>query len=387
MTTSFRPELPGRRPARRTALLVLLLPFTTAVCDGGRDRGDDVRTAEAAEQARRGDTVAAVPAAPPIPAADTVTRRVGAALTPPPDSAERDSLRTASTAAGTNRSGEDPLYARRMGWPVRGPVPLPGALLPAHRIVAFYGNTHSTQMGVLGEYPKEEMLGKLRDEVKAWNAADPSHPVVPALHLIVSVAQGAPGSTGMYRAIMWDSSVTKVHEWARGMNGVFFIDIQTGHSSIQDMLPKFEHFLQEPDVHLAVDPEFMLVYKRAVPSTRVGNMKVSDINWVTEQVARIVREHHLPPKVVVIHRFREDMITGDTKDIILRPEVQLVMDMDGWGAAWLKRDSYQASIVKHPVEFAGFKLFYHNDRRGGTSLMTPKDVLRLMPAPLYIQYQ
>jgi Tfp pilus assembly ATPase PilU len=36
-------------------------------------------------------------------------------------------------------------------WPVPGPPPLPGSLLPDHRIVAFYGNPLSKRMGVLGE--------------------------------------------------------------------------------------------------------------------------------------------------------------------------------------------------------------------------------------------
>ena len=39
------------------------------------------------------------------------------------------------------------------------------------------------------------MLAKLDKEVAAWNKADPSTPVLPALHLIVVVAQGAPGGT------------------------------------------------------------------------------------------------------------------------------------------------------------------------------------------------
>jgi len=43
--------------------------------------------------------------------------------------------------------------------------------------------------------------------------------------------------------------------------------------------------------------------------------------------------------------------------------------------------------VAEPVQFTGFKLFYHNDTKKGDPLLTPKDVLRLIPQPLYIQYQ
>ena len=54
---------------------------------------------------------------------------------------------------------------------------------------------------------------------------------------------------------------------------------------------------------------------------------------------------------------------------------------------WLKRDSYKDYIVREPVQYTGFKLFYHNDTQAGDPLMTPSDVLKLKPAPLYIQYQ
>ena len=80
------------------------------------------------------------------------------------------------------------------------------------------------------------------------------------------------------------------------------------------------------------------------------------------------------------------MVTN-AKCIKLRPEVQVVMNMDGWGAPWLKHDSYKDYIVKEPVQFTGFKLFYHNDTKKGDPLMTPQELLRLNPKPIYIQYQ
>ena len=69
-------------------------------------------------------------------------------------------------------------------------------MLPAKRIVAFYGNPLSKGMGILGALPPDEMLAKLDKEVAAWNAADPDHPVQPALHLITVVAQDSPGHGG-----------------------------------------------------------------------------------------------------------------------------------------------------------------------------------------------
>ena len=82
---------------------------------------------------------------------------------------------------------------KHTGWPVRGPDPAPGSILPGKRIVAFYGNPLSKKMGILGEIPYDQMLAKLDTVVGWWKQADPSTPVMPALHLNVSVAQGDPG--------------------------------------------------------------------------------------------------------------------------------------------------------------------------------------------------
>jgi hypothetical protein len=209
--------------------------------------------------------------------------------------------------------------------------------------------------------------------------------VIPALHLIAVVAQGAPGPSGHYRAQMRDQAVDSIYQMARSINAIMLIDVQVGTDDVRNIMPRFEQFLKRPDVHFAVDPEF---YMRGgiVPGRRIGTMYAADINWVTDQLARIVRENNLPPKVLVIHRFTRNMVP-DAEKIQLRPEVELVMDMDGWGAPWLKHDSYQDYIVRHPVEFTGFKLFYHNDTKKGDPLMTPRDVLALWPKPLYIQYQ
>ena len=78
------------------------------------------------------------------------------------------------------RAGEDPEFARAHGWPVVSPEPLPGALLPQRRIVAYYGNPNSKRMGALGEYPKDEMLQRLKAEAAKWEEADPGLPVQPA---------------------------------------------------------------------------------------------------------------------------------------------------------------------------------------------------------------
>lgn len=283
-------------------------------------------------------------------------------------------------------TGEDPEFAKRKGWPVNVPPQLPGAILPLKRIVAYYGNPQSRKMGILGEYPKDEMLRRLKTEVALWKKADPDLQVQPALHLIAVVAQGDPGKAGKYRMIMPDAIVNQVYNWAREANAILFIDIQTGHDDIRALLPRFEAILKNPDVHLGIDPEFNLIKSMKIPGTKIGTYDAADINYASGYLKDLVKKYNLPPKVLVVHRFTQNGITN-ARNIMLRPEVQVVINMDGWGAPWLKRDSYKAYVVSEPVQYTGFKLFYHNDTKKGDPLLTPKDLLRLNPKPLYIQYQ
>ena len=264
----------------------------------------------------------------------------------------------------------------------------PGALLPGKRIVAYYGNPHSQKMGVIGEYPEATMLAMWDSTVHAWSIADPATPVVPAIHLVTVVAQGAPGADGMWRRREDASMIEKTYAWAKSRNGILFLDIQASHSTLQQELPALLQYLERPDVHLGVDPEFYMHYDKegARPSSRIGTMMASDINYVIRTLDRLVTEKHLPPKVLVVHRFTRKMVP-DAEQIQPTPNVQVVMHMDGWGPPWLKLDSFRDYIVNHPVQFTGIKLFYHNDTKKGDALLLPSELLRLRPTLSYIQYQ
>lgn len=271
-------------------------------------------------------------------------------------------------------------------WPVKTVYPNAGAILPFSRVIAYYGNLLSKGMGVLGEYPEDVMLGKLEVEVKKWEVADPTTPVIPALHYIAVTAQESPGKDGKYRLRMPDSQIDEVLRMAEKINALVFIDIQVGKSTVQSELPQLEKYLKMPNVHFGVDPEFsMKTGKR--PGTVIGTMNAADINYTAEYLAKLVRENNLPPKILVVHRFTEDMVTG-YKQITPLPEVQIVMAMDGWGHPAKKLNTYRQVIYEEPVQFAGFKLFYKHDARPpSTHMLTPEEVLKLKPQPMYIQYQ
>jgi hypothetical protein len=280
-------------------------------------------------------------------------------------------------------------------WPVKTPPPLPGSILPARRIVAFYGNPLSKRMGILGELPPDKMLARFDKEIAEWQKADPSTPVQPALHLIAVVAQGGPGRDGKYRLRMADTLLEKVASWAATRNALLFLDVQVGQSTVQEELPRLIPFLKRPNVMLGLDPEFSMKPRMDrkqhamvtdKPGARIGTMSYNDVNYAIGLLADLVKQNNLPPKVLVVHRFTHDMLTGATK-IRLEPRVQVVINMDGWGQPWLKYDSYRAYVESQPVQFTGFKLFYHNDTKLGDPILTPAEVLLLNPKPHYIQYQ
>jgi hypothetical protein len=272
-------------------------------------------------------------------------------------------------------------------WPVKHtPYPLPGAILPFHRIIAFYGNLYSKKMGVLGEYAPKEMLSKLKVEQKRWEKADPKIPTIAALHYICVTAQGAPGKNGLHNMRMPDKQIDSILHIAKTVNAIVFLDVQVGFSNVQTEIPRLEKYLKMPNVHLGIDPEFSMK-EGSVPGKRIGTYDATDVNFTTNYLAGLVRKYNLPPKVFILHRFTRKMVSNVNK-IKLHPEVQFVMDMDGWGEPDLKIGSYRYFVSQDPVQFTGFKLFYKNDlKKAPNHMMTPEEVLKLKPNPIYIQYQ
>ena len=272
-------------------------------------------------------------------------------------------------------------------WPVKTQYPVAGAILPFKRVIAYYGNLYSKQMGILGELPPNEMLARLKQEAKKWEAADPSTPVQPALHYIAVTAQQSPGADGKYKLRMPFKEIDKVLDMAKQIDAIVFIDIQVGLSTLETEVPLLEKYLKMPNVHLGIDPEFSMKTGKK-PGSVIGSFDAVDINFVTNYLGKLVRENNLPPKILVIHRFTNPMVTN-YKQIKTRPEVQIVMDMDGWGESERKIGTYQHFIATQPVEFTGFKIFYKNDtkRVNRQQVMQPEQLLKLKPRPIYIQYQ
>ena len=268
-------------------------------------------------------------------------------------------------------------------WPAKSPYPLPGAIFPNSRIVAYYGNLYSKKMGILGELPKDSMIKRLREEIVKWEKADPALPVIPALHYIAVTAQT---NGGKQRMRMPFHQIDTIMKWAKEINALVFIDIQVGWSTLQEEIPELEKYLVLPNVHLGIDPEFSMK-DSALPGTKIGTFDATDVNYAAGYLSELVKKNNLPPKILVVHRFTQGMITN-AANIVKSPEVQIVMDMDGWGDKILKRSTWLRYIFKEPVQYTGFKIFYKNDtRKDKNGLYTPEELSKFIPKPVYIQYQ
>lgn len=301
---------------------------------------------------------------------------------------DRRLLRLAHIPLSTTTSPSAQVASSTKGrlYPVKAPYPKEGAILPFKRVVAYYGNFYSTKMGVLGEYETTVMLDKLRAEAKAWEEADPTTPAQPAIHYIAVVAQSTAGKEGKYILRMPDDQIDHALELARQVNGIVFLDVQVGLSTLEHELPQLEKYLKMPQVHLGIDPEFSMKGGEK-PGTVIGTFDAKDINYAAGYLAKLVREHDLPPKILVVHRFTQRMITN-YQDIRTLPEVQFVIHMDGWGPQAKKKGTYNYIVAPEPVQFTGVKIFYHTDLRPpSTGLLTKREVLDLVPAPIYVQYQ
>ncbi|HVB76091.1 MAG TPA: hypothetical protein VNE38_21285 [Ktedonobacteraceae bacterium] len=253
--------------------------------------------------------------------------------------------------------------------------------LPADRLVVYYGNPFSSAMGPIGAYNDDDLLARLRQQAQAYAQLDPTHPVIPALDYVTPVAQDSPMANGTWTARMPDDSIEHYRNLANSNHMLFFMDMQVAHSSVQDEVNAEWSFLEQPGVDLALDPEFDLS-TGGIPDVNLGHMTADEINWVIDKLSNLVMTQNLPPKILIIHQFRESMLP-DWQNIKVEPGVELVTAVDGFGSPAEKIVDYNIFDKQQLIQYPGFKLFYDLDN----PLMSPADVLALEPPPLMVMYQ
>jgi hypothetical protein len=253
-------------------------------------------------------------------------------------------------------------------------------LLPDYRLVAYYGAPADAELGALGIGSPDEAVSELEAQAKPY--ATDERPVMPVLELLATVAAADPGEDGLYRNQTPDSVIRRYLRAAREHNALLLLDIQPGRSSFAAEAARLDRYLREPDVGLALDPEWH-VGPDEVPGQVIGSVDAATVNRISANLAAITEHEQLPQKLFVIHQFTGGMIANRAQ-VIARPPLATVVNVDGFGSPADKIAKYEDL---HPnagsAVFSGFKLFYNED----IDLMDPAQVLDLRPEPDLIVYE
>ncbi len=258
---------------------------------------------------------------------------------------------------------------------------LPGGgrhLFPGHLVVALYGSPLTHRLGRLGLGPPSFAGEVLRDQARAYAGM---RPVLPALELVSTVAGRHPGPDGSYRHFLSEEKIDAYLAQARTLRGLLIIDVQTGRRPFPEDVPRYERFLRQADVGLALDPEWRLGPGQ-VPGRRVGRVSAAEVNEVIDYLAGIVRRYDLPQKLLVIHQFTPFMIK-DRQTLHVPPEVAVTFDIDGIGNRRAKIANYEDLAIGPKGSHHGIKLYYTRD----VGLMAPWEILSLKPQPDLVIYQ
>ena len=251
-------------------------------------------------------------------------------------------------------------------------------ILPDFRVVAYYGAPQDRQLGALGIGSPSQAARRLARQAKGYERK--SRPVLPAMELLAVVAAGHPGPGDRYTLRQPDSVIRRYLKAARKAKALLVLDIQPGRSDFFTETKRLRKWLKEPDVGLALDPEWRMAPGQ-VPGQVIGGVGAREVNATTAWLDQLVQRYHLPQKLLLIHQFTDDMIPeAQLKE---RPGLAYVLNVDGFGTQSLKIAKYKNFVAQARQFRRGFKLFYSED----TDTMTPAEVMRLTPRPDVVVYE
>jgi hypothetical protein len=252
-------------------------------------------------------------------------------------------------------------------------------IVPRNRVVAFYGAPRDRELGALGIGSPDRVARRL--ERQAAQYARAGRPVLPAFELIATLVTEEAGEEGNHALHEEDATIRRYLRAARAHEMLLILDIQPGYASFLDEARRLEPFLKQPEVSLALDPEWSMDPPQ-LPGQEIGSTDAETINSVSRYLSGIVRRYDLPQKLLVVHRFTEEMIESE-EELERHPGVALVVNVDGFGDRPNKVAKYRQLARERRSSFNGFKLFYEED----TNLMGPEQVLRLRPQPHLVVYE
>jgi hypothetical protein len=268
---------------------------------------------------------------------------------------------------------------------IRNAEELPGGgfLVLPRIMVALYGNPLTTALGALGEQGPADSATRVQGMAAQFSASEA--PVMPTFEIITTVAAGGPGGDGDYSNEMGNDVIQPWIDIGEQQGVYVILDLQPGRSDFLSQAKLYEEELLNPHVGLALDPEWRLKPDQ-VHLQQIGQVEAAEVNSVVDWLADLVRDNNLPQKVLLLHQFREFMLQ-DRETIYTRPELQLMIQMDGQGAVEAKYLTWAILTEgweSHPWGW-GWKNFYDEDIPGGG--ISPTDVLRLEPNAVYVSYQ
>jgi len=252
-------------------------------------------------------------------------------------------------------------------------------IFPDFRVVAFYGAPQDDQLGTLGVGSPAAAARRLERVARGY--AKKTRPALPAFELISTIATAAPGDDGLHRMHQSDAVIGRYLRAARKAKALLVLDIQPGRGDFLSEVRRLERWLREPDVGIALDPEWH-VGPDAVPGKVIGSVTAEEVNAVTDYIARLIVDHSLPEKLVVVHQFTSGMIQNKER-VAKRPGLAMTMNVDGFGDRANKMSKYVQFTSELTRFHDGFKLFYEED----TNLMSPGAVLQMRPPPDLVVYE
>ncbi len=272
------------------------------------------------------------------------------------------------------------------------------SLFPGFRLVGYSGGPGSAAFGRLGIGDLDARAAEIEALGAAYSAArgafgpdvvgraaagrDP----LPVFELIAVVAQRFPGVDGRYRERVDSTVIDTYLAAARRHNALLLLNIQPGRARFIDEVRGLELWLREPDVGVALDPEWA-VRAPVVPGQFFGRVSGSELDDVSAYLAGLVSAGNLPEKAMVVHQLAPSVIQG-LGSVRPRPGIVVIKSVDGIGTPGAKLRTWRRLVADLPNGIRpGFKLFFQEDTAGGTPLMTPADVLALTPTPDYILYE
>jgi len=165
--------------------------------------------------------------------------------------------------------------------------------------------------------------------------------VLPAFELIAAIVTSEPGDGGDHPMRQDDSTISRYLRVARAHRMLLLLDIQPGYAPFLEEARALERWLKEPDVGLALDPEWS-VKPPLLPAQEIGSTDAATVNAVSRYLSGVVRSNDLPQKLLVVHRFTGDMIKAEHQ-LERDPGVALVVNVDGFGDQATKIAKYASS--------------------------------------------